>query len=200
MLAFKVTKLYMEYGCPKEFKGAWDQMLGVFTGVFEEACVHTPFTEIADVVRLWQSWGDRQFKDNPDGPRFRFAEFMPPEKSTCQHSRFTPASLMGVQNSFSWSFTCNDRRAIEKGSFALKRDPTSLEYLTVRNHVMSGLKATAERTGRATLSLENEPVEVGYDDEPPLLVSTRLYRGWRISFKRAEDNLVRRRRRVLAGH
>ena len=65
---------------------------------------------------------------------------------------------------------------------------------------MSGLKATAERTGRATLSLENEPVEAGYDDEPPLLVSTRLYRGWRISFKRAEDNLVRRRRRVLAGH
>ena len=89
---------------------------------------------------------------------------------------------------------------MEKGSFALKRDPTSLEYLTVRNHVMSGLKATAERTGRATLTLETEPVEVGYDDEPPLLVSTRLYRGWRISFKRAEDNLVRRRRRVLAGH
>ena len=107
--------------------------------------------------------------------------------------------MFGVDSSYAWSFKINDRRAFERDSVARVRgDPNDLIYLDIKNHGWASLKSC--RQGLGYKVPYGGPVTAEPEDTP-LLLETKVYKGWRVSWcKTGRQTREERRRATLATH
>eukprot|EP00974_Lingulodinium_polyedra_P088974 8625809-Lingulodinium_polyedra.AAC.1 len=86
---------------------------------------------------------------------------------------------MGVEHSYSWTFSGNDRRAkARKNLGRLRGNPLDLIYLSIKNHGWTGLPAAKDRQGLG-LALEDPAPQVASDQE--LQDDAKEFNGWRLS-------------------
>ena len=61
-IQYTLAQVMTEFGCPKEWKGDWDRVLGMLAGVWEEACEVQDFKHIHEVVHLFQTWANEMME------------------------------------------------------------------------------------------------------------------------------------------
>ena len=162
---YKLQKTEVHYGAPKHWKGEWDAKIGNLGTAFTSAAAERELTTVEDVVEVYRQWAARLMDQIPDGPRIEVRHFVPIEKSTVQHSKFALRSLFGLKNSFSYSFTVNDRRVWNRASFRGTRGHllSTLTAITARNHVLSNMPCAPDKLCHPELDdgIEDESEEGG---------------------------------------
>ena len=121
------------------------------------------------------------------------------DKNSYKFVKFSVASCMGVHASFCWSAVLKDKRRLGGPFNGRGCHFFTLTGLDLRNHGWSGLKATAEKTCHPTIDLKEDSDEDAVSDEDgPLDVTPKLFRGWRVSYKTSQEGRLQQRRRTLA--
>ena len=185
-IQYTLAEVRMEFGCPKEWKGDWDRVLGMLAGVWEEACEVQEFKHIHEVVHLFQTWATEMMeKDPPEhgGWEWHIEEFFPKDKSTYAFTKLASPCLMNVRDNYSWSFRCNDKRAMQRKSFAKTSSPFNLMYLTVKNHGLTGCPAYRTGTGVADdINRPDDPADTAAIEPNEIPFDTQDEAGWRVSW------------------
>ena len=196
---FHLTRTQVEYGAPKHWKGRWDGIIGSMSQVFETAAKKRYIERIPDVVDVYREWAAQQEDMFHEGPTFHIFEYEPPLKSTCKRAKLIPASVFGIDNSYSWSFTVNDRRAWDRPTFLGSGVHSNvLTAITVRNLTLTGLKGIAEKTGHPCVDEALPLEEDNSDDEAQIMeLHTGMFKGWRCSFIKPQENKAAKRRIYL---
>ena len=79
-IQYSLAQVMTEFGCPKEWKGDWDRVLGMLAGVWEEACEVQDFKHIHEVVHLFQTWANEMMEKD-------FFLYLPSSKITTAQSK-----------------------------------------------------------------------------------------------------------------
>ena len=187
-----------EYGCPKHFKSLVDGHFGTLSRILSGAEKRIDLVDLSDVKKAYDDYFSDQAKIFPNAPKQTIHEFVPPPKQEVPVAWFTRSSMFGIRHSFSWSITRLDRRRANLHGREAHRYFV-LTGLQLRNHIMTGKRAVAERTGFPELSLEAAAADDGGEDPPEaqqeeiLLRDTKNFQGWRCSYAKLEDNDQRTR-------
>lgn len=184
----KITKVGINYGCPKHFKACLDRLFGVVRNATHDEATRKMLEGIGDVTSSLQHFFAQQQKNNPNSIPVIVNHFEPPEKSSLPLSRYSGASCFGINHSYAFTVTRTDaRRKNLRGRGCQSQTMTGL---LLKNTLMTNVPGVAARTGhpvlenRADQADEEDPAPVPADGSPPL--STKWWKGWRCSYKKDE--------------
>lgn len=193
-------RVQLEVGAPKHFKAACDSHFATLS-MFRRMAVSRQLDDVSDLVQLYQELY------TADVPRphcdYVFKEFLPQPKKDYLVTALTVDSCMGIANSFSWTFTKNDRRRPDRRSWHGRGvNYSTLTGLTIKNLVYTGNTSTPSRTGFPAIDFDwdilNDCTELDPED---LAAETsdigpdchvRSWQGWRTSYQKADHTLSSR--------
>jgi hypothetical protein len=199
---FKLDRTVCSYGCPKHFKSTVDSIFGQLRHILASAICNVMLINIGNVRKAYMDYFVEEAKIHPAGPAWFFYDFVPErERSTRPSVAFTLKSLGLVRDAFEWSSTRTDRRRI---NLAAKDNPFRITGIDLRNHLMSGKRATADNTCHPEIDLariddKDVPIEAvdGEDKDEVKAVldrTTREWKGWRCSYSTLEADGDKSRR------
>ena len=109
---------------------------------------------LEQVTEALTTWFEVRARRHPNGMRYAVLNFLPDNKSSYDYPWLTSASLFGIDNSFAWRFTRNDRRSENR---SLKgRNPFVYTGIDLRNLGMAGLEGSAERKGFPVIDIHKK--------------------------------------------
>ena len=82
-----------------------DRVFGFMVGVRDRFVKEGSLETVEEVVTMFREAFDKRAITHPTMPRFFCFEFRPPMRSAIAISKFETASLLGITNSYSWTFT-----------------------------------------------------------------------------------------------
>ena len=113
MWRFKLHKAEINYGGPKHWKGPWDSKLGHLASVFENTARMKPLKAMEDVYKAYSEYAEREMQAHP-GVKYRVILLNDPvEKASMPYCNLSLKSLYGLADSYSFSFTVNDKKDLE---------------------------------------------------------------------------------------
>ena len=75
-----------------------------------------------------QEWAEEEMRLHP-GTKYIIEEYFPGHKDKILRTWYKAKSMGSVERTFSWSFTCDDPRALQRGEFRRTRggDPSEAD-------------------------------------------------------------------------
>ena len=108
--------------------------------------------------------------------------------------------MLGIRHSYMWTFTVNDMRRLERGNLkGAGINNHQVRGITMRNFGMADSgKCSADRTGWPEIQAEGGPPEppdaLEAEAVAPLEVDTKEFRGWRVSYCKREETILKAKR------
>ena len=191
---FKLKQIQYDYGCPCHWKGPWDTFIGIFKNVLYQFARRATIHTLEEVQVILTEWAAMR---KPGGTPMSFQVYMPPPKSSMDREHFVSSTVGGIDTSFSWSFTLNDKRGQDNVRGSGLRINECLK-LDCRNHGLTNQKAAGKSVPFIDPSRTELAVDGADGERAELHSNTKIHEGWKVSYITAVANRVQQRRQHLS--
>jgi hypothetical protein len=200
--------VHLLYGLGGHMKGDLDGWFGEMIRRLNEVATERYMISIGDLVREYTEYYTEHAARNPDGPKYRFYDFMPPlEKHLTPATNVTAKSLIvPLRSCYHWKFSRADVRRDKMIGKNMEVTGTEVRALLVPD-----APGVAARTFKLVALPRGAPPEAGAEEEEAeaeaepdclhasdLHFQTQMYKGWRCSWRKTTpEDCVSNLERVL---